>query len=545
MEDLRRSLLILILSRPVLAIPVVGAVVLGLLPGPYPAAELLLPFTLVICILTALYALLWRYSDRPGLLYNLQFYLDLFLVSALSFSTGGINSPFIPFYVLLIVYASLMRGREGGILALFLSLISYVGIVHLGYLGWVPGAEQVDPYGQIVLRITLNVLAFLAVAGLGIYLSERLRRAHRELGAARVLHENIVDSLRAGLLTLDLSGRITSLNQAARDILGFGAKELMLKPLSLIFPQALMEQTLQSDFERTPLPLRMQAWIRNKRKESLFLGMSCSPLKSQHGEKIGYIISFQDLTEIKKREEELQVKEKMAAIGQMAADLAHEIRNPLGSLYGSMQILQKELHLSDDRARLAQIVLRECERLNTIVADFLSYAGPHSPRLQPVDLRPLVEETAELLKNSPEFADHHRLEVSCAEDGAICRGDPNQLRQVTWNILTNGVRAMPRGGRLTVLIQNHPSTVLVRFTDEGMGMAEEERQKLFQPFHSSFRKGVGLGMAIVYQVIQSHGGRIDVRSKQGRGTEIEVWLPRWKPAGRLGQSQASATTQAE
>ena len=386
MDNLKRNLLILITLRLLLVNLALGAAAFLTTQQPL-LTRYLAPFALLVWILSVVYLALWKYGDRPGQLYNLQFYFDLVLISVLIYFSGGINSVFSPFYLLIIVYASLLRHQKGGILALALSTVSYLAIVHLHYLESLSGAGLIEPYRPVLYRVSLNMLAFAAVAILGIYLSERLQTARQELGAAKVLHQHIVDSIRTGILTLDQKGRITSLNQTAQVICGHRQQEVLLRPLSKIFPQFILETLLTSDLQATSRALRMESWIHNGKNQSLFLGMSFSPLLSQN-EKLGYIVSFQDLTEIRKREEEVQLKEKMAAIGQISADLAHEIRNPLGSLSGSIQILKSELKLSQEKRRLIEIVLRECHRLNNIIAHFLDYAGPQTSRLQPVDLFP-------------------------------------------------------------------------------------------------------------------------------------------------------------
>lgn len=522
-DDFKKKLLILIVCRLLLVSLVLGVAIFAL-PQLF-FFEFLQPFVLAFYVLSILYILFWKYAERQDLLYYTQFFFDLILISLLIFVSGGINSLFTPFYVLIIVYASLLRQRNGGIEALTLSIISYSGIVHLSTLGWVPGGADIGPYPLFVYRISLNTLGFMGVAMLGIYLSERLQSARRELGTAKVVHQSIVNSIRDGLVTLDLQGRITSFNRAAEEICGDSQLELLSKPLSEVFPEWVLNRILESDFQSNPRALHMECWTNNKENSLLFVGMSCSPLLSHDQEQIGYFFSFQDLTEIKKREEEIQFKEKMAAIGQMAAGLAHEIRNPLGSLSGSIQVLKSELHLSDEKARLVDIILRECERLNKIVGDFLAYTGARPSNPQPADLLSLVQDTVDLFKNSPEFQGHHRIEIVPPAEPIHCLFDSDQFRQVVWNILQNGVRAMPEGGTLSIKLGTEDSRALLSFQDQGTGMGPEEKKKLFQPFHSGFNKGAGLGMAIVYEIVQEHHGSIDVQSQGGMGTLINISLP--------------------
>lgn len=524
-DDSRRKLLILIVFRLALVSLVLGVALVALPHQQLPFFQFLQPFILAVYVLSVVYILLWKYTTRSHLLYYTQFFFDLILISALVFISGGINSLFTPFYVFIIVYATLIRDREGVIVALTLSITSYSGIVHLSYLGWVPGPIDIGPYPLVVYRISLNTLGFMAVALLGLYLSHRLKSARRELGATKVLHQNIVNSIRDGILTLDPEGRITSVNRAAEEISKYSQGSLLEQPVSKVFSESIFDEILKSDFELNPRSLHMDCWTKKNNGESVFLTLSCSPLISHEREQIGYILAFQDLTEIKKREEDVQFKEKMAAMGQMAAGLAHEIRNPLGSLSGSIQVLQSELQLSDQKARLVDIILRECERLNKTVGDFLMYAGPRPSNLQPVDLLGLVHETTDLFKNSTEFQEYHQIEIRSTSDLPSCHADADQLRQVVWNILQNGVRSMPSGGKLSIDLQSVNSRALLRFKDRGIGLDLDGKKKLFQPFHSAFKKGLGLGMAIVYQIVQQHHGNIEIQSQPGLGTEVSISLP--------------------
>ena len=502
------------------------------------------PFVAAGYGLSALYLWLWKHSQRTELLYNNQFYTDILFVSLLVLFSGGIDSLFVPFYLLIIVYSSLLRGGEGGTLALALSIISYTAIVNVGVL--VPLGTSPGNPSDMMYRISLTILGLVSVAVLGIFLSERLHRTRLHLGltkgsllAFQAQYQNIVNSIRSGLLTLDLKGRITSLNQAAQEISGCTERELFEQPLSAIFPETVLEQILSCDFQSNLRPVRIEFDMETRDGRSVFIGMSCSPLSSENEERIGYVVSFRDLTEIKELKETVQFKEKMAAIGELAAGLAHEIRNPLASMSGSIQILRSELQLSDEQARLAEIVLRESERLNKILENFLVYANPPSTvSLQPTDLLSLVQDAVELLKNGPDFKkESHTIKISPHNGPVRCMGNSDQLRQVVWNILNNGLRAMPGGGSLSIELTREDSRALLSFRDEGVGMTLEERKKLFQPFHSGFRKGVGLGMAIVYQIIHQHKGQIDVNSRPGEGTVVSIWLPTSKDQEGPGQTE--------
>ncbi|HXK59251.1 MAG TPA: ATP-binding protein [Acidobacteriota bacterium] len=480
-------------------------------------------FLLAVYILSGIYFLFLRYTDRPGELFFVQFFTDLLLVSLLIYSSGGTASPFSSLYVLIIVYGSLIRYRKGALLAVVLSTILYVGIAHLEYFTSVTSSAAV--YSRVVYQSMWNIVGFVAVGLLGSYLSERLVKTRQELGAIKRLHENIVNSIRTGLMTLDLEGQITSSNRTAGEILGRDPKELMNRSLDLVFPMHIRESIVSERFQPTSRPLRTECWVNWGGLEPVFVGMSCSPLIAESGEHIGYVLTFQDLTEIKKREQELQLREKMAAIGQVAAGVAHEIRNPLGALSGSLQILRSELELMPEQERLIEIALRECGRLNQTVSDFLTYAGTAPPRLQRIDLVARVKQTVAFYQNDPEFEDHHVIEVIAERPHVWCLADPDQIAQALWNILQNSARAMPGGGQITVRVTGTGSEARLSVKDAGIGMTEEERSKVFQPFHAGFTKGVGLGMAIVYQIVQQHNGRINIESRPGSGTEVSISFP--------------------
>lgn len=520
---IRGQLQILIVVR-LLVVSLVSAAALSTSVFGPSTSQFLKLFLLAVYILSGIYFLFLSYTDRPEELYSIQFFSDLLLLSVLIYSSGGTTSAFSSLYVLVIVYASLIRYRKGAMLAVALSMISYIGIAHLEYLDWIPNAEP-TVYSQLVYRSLWNIIGFIAVALLGSYLSERLQKTRQELGAVKMLHDNIVNSIRTGLMTLDMEGRITSCNRAASEILGRDPKDLMSSSLDLVFPMHIRETIVSASFQPTSRPLRTECWVSWQHTDPVFVGMSCSPLMSESNEQIGYVLTFQDLTEIKRREEELQLKEKMAAIGQVAAGVAHEIRNPLAALSGSIQILRSELKLKSEHERLIEIVLRECGRLNQTVSDFLTYAGPPPPRFQRLDLVAQVQQTVAFFQTNPEADHSHVIEITSAPPEAWCLADPDQVSQALWNILQNAVRAMPDGGKIRVRITASKSEVRLSIKDAGIGMTEEEKSKVFQPFHAGFKRGVGLGMAIVYQIMQQHNGRIEIESQRTKGTLVSMCFP--------------------
>jgi two-component system sensor histidine kinase PilS (NtrC family) len=283
------------------------------------------------------------------------------------------------------------------------------------------------------------------------------------------------------------------------------------------FAEGLDEALLQARSKRQDLQYRRADGA------IIMLGLSVTHLPLPDGRR-GYLYTFQDVTEMKRLERDAQMQKRLAAIGQMAAGIAHEIRNPLASMSGSMQILRQELALSRDQSQLMDIVLRESERLNNTIRSFLAYARPQPVDFHALDLRRVVQETATLLRNSHEVSENHEIEVRTGAAEVTVEGDENQVRQIVWNLATNGLRAMPRGGTLTLsaIPDPHRRAGILTVTDQGVGIPQEEIENIFQPFRSSFGKGTGLGLAIVYRIVSDYNATIDVQSEPGRGTTFRV-----------------------
>ena len=257
----------------------------------------------------------------------------------------------------------------------------------------------------------------------------------------------------------------------------------------------------------------------------LRLGFSISPLFSESGETTGVVITFQDLTQIRALEETSRRQDRLAAIGRMAASIAHEIRNPLAAMRGSIQMLRSEMKEDSSQSELMEIILRESDRLNRIISDFLNYARPRSVVLGQVDVGDLLRDTFTLMRHSPEIGPEQLIEEDLPEEPLPAQVDAEQLRQVFWNLSRNAVQAMPGGGTLRARIRrNTHGRLQISFSDDGRGMAPEQVERLFEPF-SSTTGGSGLGLSIVYQIIRDHGGTITVRSREGHGTSITIELP--------------------
>jgi two-component system sensor histidine kinase PilS (NtrC family) len=257
----------------------------------------------------------------------------------------------------------------------------------------------------------------------------------------------------------------------------------------------------------------------------LRLGFSISPLSSEAGETTGMVITFQDLTQVRTLEETSRRQDRLAAIGRMAASIAHEIRNPLAAMRGSIQMLRSEMDNDSSQAELMEIILRESDRLNRIITDFLNYARPRSLTQARVDVGNLLHQTFALLRHSPEIGPNQTISEVLPAEPIFAEADEGQLKQVFWNLARNALQAMPQGGTLNATLElNSHNRLRIAFSDTGRGMSPDQVEHLFEPF-SSTTGGTGLGLSIVYQIIRDHGGTINVRSREGQGTTITIELP--------------------
>jgi two-component system sensor histidine kinase PilS (NtrC family) len=272
-----------------------------------------------------------------------------------------------------------------------------------------------------------------------------------------------------------------------------------------------------------------RAWRRPADGEELYLGYTVSQLEDHTGEAVGWLIVFQDLTGLLALEQEVRIRERMAALGEMAAGMAHELRNPLAAISGCVQVIGRG-PVGEEQRPLVDVAIQETERLNRIIRDFLQYARPGPFQAAPVELVGLMEETARLFRRSPDMSPRHRVLVTRGTGSTWALADRDRMRQVFWNLAGNAIKAMPDGGSLTVRVSGEGGDrVMLSFADEGHGMDSDALRRYFQPFQGTFREGSGLGAAVVYRIAEEHGGRVRVTSRPGHGSEIQLILPAAEP----------------
>ena len=533
-------------SRTLIAIRVVvvTTLLLGALIIQYTVREIL-PINYVYLtagvtyILTLLYIAVAKLVRSRGINLAIQISGDLLIETFLVYFTGGLDSPFSFLYLVSIITASMLLFRRGGLLAASGAVILYGGLGDLMYYGLLRQPAQSwfvpTPWtsSRLYLNMATNFAGFYATALLTSFLSEKLQRTFEELDVnrhnlaeLRALNENVVESIPSGLVTLSPSGLVTFANPAAAQILLRPAHDLIGCHVSeLGFFSEADWRVVHESMGTAPVMRMEKDDFRVGDDDFQTLGWAVTPLNTLEGVASGYTLIFQDLTDMKKLEAELRLKDRMAAVGELSAGIAHEIRNPLAAIAGSVQVLRKSEALSPQEQRLMSIILRESERLNKSIADFLRFVKPQEKRPVEFDIAASLSETLDLLANSAELSPEHQIERQISPQSYTIVGDGDQIRQVFWNIARNAVQAMPRGGRLRVATEVADGAYNIVFADSGRGMSDSDQRRLFQPFRTNFPTGTGLGMAISYRIVQEHGGRIDVRSREGSGTMITVSLP--------------------
>jgi two-component system sensor histidine kinase PilS (NtrC family) len=481
--------------------------------------------------LAIFYVILRRWVPLARWHAPLQIACDLLLVTGVVYATGMQDSYFVSLYLLAILMASVLFSRRGVFLVAGFAFALLGGALEFTYYGAFPRtATSMPTLRALDSWLASNLFAFFAVAYLGSLLAQTLRKKGVELEAKseelkdlQTFNQDIIESMRGGLLTTDMVGRILLMNRAGAEITGSGLGLHRGEKIADIFPGF---WPVEYDEQGNPLAARKEIEYQTADGATRFLGLSISPLRTAQNQNMGFVYNFQDLTELKRLEKEVVTTERMAALGRLSAAIAHEIRQPLTAMTGALKELARLAPLDEDDKKLVHIVSRESQRLNQIITDFLDYSRVKSYRFADIDVLPLLEETLLLLEHDANAVGKLSIVRQFKVRSLRARADRDAMKQVFWNLCNNALRAMPAGGVLTVSISADENWARIQIGDTGIGIDPAQATRIFEPFQSGFTGGTGLGLAVVYQILQAHRGRIRVEAQKGAGADFIVEIPR-------------------
>jgi two-component system sensor histidine kinase PilS (NtrC family) len=477
----------------------------------------------------------------------IQIVFDVGAVTVLVYLTGGIESSFSFLYMLVIISSALLLYRRGSLFTASACGLVYGLLLDLQYFGWVTplqlvaGTGQERDSGTYFFTILMNIAGYFLLGFLAGYLAEEVQRnslrvheREKDLSKLATLHASIVQSMSSGLLTIDLNGRIIFSNNAAQEILGKKSAEIAGRAVTDFFRAidiAQLPQTSRTDVRKPPS--RMETDYIHPSGGHTTLGYSASVLQNENGENFGWTIIFIDLTKLKAIEEHIQRMERLVLAGRFAAEIAHEIKNPLAAMSGAMQMLRDEIGKNELNNKLVAIVQREIERINGLVTEFLwmTKGSPKSAQVEDVAVCSVIEEIIALLRAKKQLSTTHSIRTDFQTRPMIAI-DPQHLHRVLWNLLVNALEAMPEGGELSISVEveepfdNRGRPVRIDIGDTGYGIPEGAFKRIFDPFFTTKPNGTGLGLSIVYQLVEKAGGTIEVSQPQsGSGTIFSLFFP--------------------
>ena len=511
-----------------------------------------LPFV-TYSVLTLGFAVLLAVSDRQkfqllsSIVIGLQFVLEIIVESAIIYATGGVNSPFSALFLLTIVSVALTYHLVGTLMVASFVSISYTFIIWLG----LAGTDGVLPFHRVLstvfssqdsvfYSIFLHILIFYLVAFISGYLAERLKArdrqladTSRELRKARLETDDILRHLNSGLLTIDAGGCIVFFNRAAERILDYREEDVKGMRCDEVFAERMpnLASALMNDLATRVQHPRKEIEILNADRTSIPLGLSTSPLTEDGGMLRGLIAIFSDLTDAKLLEGKVRAADRLAAVGELSASIAHEIRNPLAAISGSVEVLDGELQLKGENSRLMQLIVKESHRLSRILSEFLLYAKIDRPIYNKVELCHLVNEVIRILYHQPSFHENMKINFEADESIIYVVGDEDLIKQLLLNLAVNACEAFEvKGDQLTFRIAADPADGAVKLyvQDNGPGIPTENMKRIYEPFYSTKKQGTGLGLAIVHRVCVVLQLDISINSQLDEGTTFMIEFETYK-----------------
>ena len=496
-------------------------------------------------ILSLFYFFLLNLTKNIKITLYIQAICDVLMITGLVYATGGISSVYAVFYTLVIIYSVLFLERRGGLIIASACSICYGLLLDLEYYKVLTPlyamVSQDNPFtaGYVFSRIIIYILSFYLIAFLAIFVVEQEKKTRTLLQEKEtafdqldLLHRSIIESVDTGILTINLRGQIKSFNRAAEEITGYSFAEVEDKNIVDLFPEyGDLLENIHTGGHLDSQQSRVEMYIESHEKKPLTLGCSVSFLNDGTGKRIGDILVFQDLTAIKKMELILEKNRRLAFIGEMAAGLAHEMRNPLASISGSIQVLHKSLPLNEPDERLMQIILRGKDQLESFMRDFLLLSRPTPGIPEMIKITDIIEDILESIRYLPDWRDDIQVIKSLQDHLPFIRANKTEIRQLIWNVLMNAIQSMPNGGRVTIETGKDTPDISagqfleIKISDNGQGIMENDLGKIFEPFYTTREKGTGLGLAIVNRIVEGHAGKIKVDSRSGEGTTFTIWLP--------------------
>jgi two-component system sensor histidine kinase PilS (NtrC family) len=507
------------------------------------SASTLFKTILLTYILSILFLFLLKYIRNISLNIYIQSICDVALITGMVYATGGIRSIYSVFYPLVIIYSVLFLGRNGGLIIASTAGIFYGLFADLEFYGVIypifsiPIPDYPLNAGYVFTRIITHILSFYLFAFLASFVVEQEKKTRTLLAEKQsafeqldLLHRSIIESVDTGILTVNLNGQIKSFNRAAAEITGFSFREVENHFIDDVFPDCpSLIGELNDDGYRSMAKTRFETPFQMGEGKTLILGGSVSPLRDPRGVTIGNIIVFQDLTGINEMKESLERSRRLAFIGEMAAGLAHEIRNPLASISGSIQMLKRDRSQSETNERLMQIILRGKDQLESFLKDFLLMARPAPGVREKLDIRETIRDVIESLRYVDDWHEPMNVVMFLGDEPLYIETNKTEIRQVIWNVILNAVQAMQEGGDLKIEAQHlrikERDGVEIRIGDSGCGIREQSLKKIFEPFYTTRDKGTGLGLAVVSRIIEVYGGSIHMQSKPDKGTICTIWFP--------------------